>query len=147
MNKQCKDACIGLGGSLLFMGALYGFSWLWYMQQEHGKLALAQPPSPPIANTRNCADYTPAKLIALLSQLYTEGGFAGDGATTSTALSLGHGGTGTLSSLLSLPSSPDRLRTRARELLAQAEAEERRESFLAEVQWVIKECGQHAEGR
>jgi hypothetical protein len=144
MNKKYKDAFIGLGGSLLFiMGALYIFSWLWYMPQEHARLALAQPPPPPVVQTRSCADYTPAKLIALLDQLLQESAFWPSlYVTTGTVASTSPSGTMLSSSnFMDTSSYPDSLRARARELLARADAEERRERLLAEVQWVVKECG------
>jgi hypothetical protein len=115
-------------------------SLLTLQDDRDTRVPAAQPspiPSPP---TRSCADYTPAKLIGLLAQLYAEGGFTRDGALTS-SIPLTLGGTGTTTLLTDPTHGPDYLRARAREFLAQADAEERRERFLAEVQWVVKECG------
>jgi hypothetical protein len=109
-NKEC----IWCGIILLLTLALDGGTAVW--------VALAQSPPAPVPQTRGCADYTPAKLIAMLDQLLQDGGFW-------------------LNLEIDLSSSSDSLRARARELLARADAEERRERFLVEVRWVVKECG------
>jgi hypothetical protein len=109
-----KNDCIRRGIFLLLALALHGGNAAWQ--------ALAQSPPAPMPQTRSCADYTPAKLITMLDQLLQDRGFW-------------------LNLDMDLSSSSDSLRARARELLARADAEERRESFLAEVRWVVKECG------
>jgi hypothetical protein len=128
-----KNRLRWVGGYLLLGLAVHAGNAGWQV--------LAQPSPVPVPQTRSCADYTPVKLIALLAQLYTESGFSSQWVVTGTIASLSEGDTSSSAFFANLPSSPDRLQARARELLAQADAEERRTNFLAEVQWIIKECG------